>query len=238
MNKVINSLLFVFIFFFMITNVNAECSYQERKSLLNDAKSVDVNFSVESRKVQETFINPNSDEETLVDVDKYYFKFNVLNLNDTLFLKVYNDFDTSEFIVNSSDLKDGMYSVENDNTSDLITYYVEFYSTNQNCYAEKILSKKIKKPKENPVYYYSVCKNEKLKDNEYCAHFISKNFGMSDLDIVYKLNASLKETPQNNANKLTLKSILVKYWYLLVVFIAIVGIVITIIVVRRKRSQL
>ena len=77
-----------------------------------------------------------------------------------------------------------------------------------------------------------------MKDNEYCAHFISKNFGMSDLDIVYKLNASLKETPQNNANKLTLKSILVKYWYLLVVFIAIVGIVITIIVVRRKRSQL
>ena len=45
MNKVINSLLFVFIFFFMIVNVNAECSYQERKSLLNDAKGVDITVS-------------------------------------------------------------------------------------------------------------------------------------------------------------------------------------------------
>lgn len=238
MNKVINSLLFVFIFFFMIVNVNAECSYQERKSLLNDAKSVDVNFSVESRKVQETHINPNNNEEALVDVDKYYFNFNVLNLNDTLFMKVYNDFDTTEFIVNSSDLKGGIYTLEIDNISDLITYYIEFYSTNQNCYAEKVLSKKIKKPKENPIYYYSVCSNEKLKDNEYCAHFIDKNFEINDLDIVYKLNDSLKESPQTNENKLTLKSILIKYWYLLIVFVAIISIVATIIIVRKKRSQL
>ena len=43
MNKVINYGLFlIFLSFIFVINVNAECSYQERKELLNEAKNVEA----------------------------------------------------------------------------------------------------------------------------------------------------------------------------------------------------
>ena len=243
MNRVVNYLMYLFLFFFiLVSSVNAECSYQERKNLLNEAKSVDIVFNVDSRKEKIETVNPNTEEIEIIEDDKFYFNLNISNLTNDLFIKVTNNLNSDQFIVNSEDLKDGLYSYEIDNMTDIITYHLDFYSTYNNCYAEKILSRQIKKPKENPVYYFSVCSDERLENNKYCQRFIENDFNMKTYDIVSKLNKILEEenepVVEKNFSAKKVKQFFAKYWYLFVVTLIVIIGVITLLIIRKKRSKL
>lgn len=244
MKKVFNYGLFVLILSFVfINNVNAECSYQERKSLLNDAKSVDISFDVVSEEKEMTGINPNTEEEETFTTTVYTFKMNVVGMTNNMFAKITNNYDSSEIIVNYNDMKDGMYSINIENTTDIITYYVDFYSTNDNCYADKIKTTTVKKPKINPVYYYSVCSNEEVEDSEYCKQFIDKEFSKNVFDIVKELNdrVDAKEKIEEKKGSTFIAksfSFIMTYWYLFVgILLLIIGMIV-VLLIRRKRSKL
>ena len=240
MNKIIKYItITILLTFIFIYNVQAECSYQERKDLLNAAKNVDVSFNIESEEVDFKSINPNTDKEEIIKKTKYYFNLNVVNLKSDTFIKLTNDYNSDEVIIKSEDLKDGIYTQRIDNISDIITYYYTFYSLNDNCYAEKITRKQVKKPKENPLYYYSICSDNLVKDSEYCQHFIHKEFNMTNDDIVTKLNKTIQDNNEIQDNDgFDFISFIKNYWYCLLIIIILLLLGIIFYIIKKKRSEL
>lgn len=240
MNRITKYIIFTYLLMFLcIFNVKAECSYQERKALLNAAKDVDVSFSVESEEVDFKSINPNTDKEEIIKKTKYYFNLNIVNLKSDTFIKLTNDNNSDEIVIKSEDLKDGIYTQRIDNISNIITYYYTFYSRNDNCYAEKITRKQIKKPKQNPIYFYSICSNNLVKDSEYCQQFIDKEFNINENDIIIKLNKKIEQNSETKDNsKFDLMAFIKNYWYYLIIFIVLLLVVYIFFVIKKKRSEL
>lgn len=243
MKKVINYVCFTIIFsFIFIMNTNAECSYQERKDLLNQAKSVDVSFEVVEKEEEYTLINPNTGEEGQYSKTLYSFKLNVAGITEDIFAKIYSTNDTNQYIVNYEDMTDGIYSIDIENTTDIVKYYVDFYSTNSNCYAEKITTNTITKPKENHLYYFSICLDERVQNSKYCEHFIEKDFSKSVDEIVSELTEIVNEDGSNTKNEDNVLNIvrnfMNSYWYILIIIIVIVVVFVTIILVRKKKNRL
>ena len=63
-------LLFVIFMFGFVNRVNAECNYQERKNLLEKSKDIEVYFEP--------------------DLNNKYFVFNLYNLDNELYVNIYN----------------------------------------------------------------------------------------------------------------------------------------------------
>ncbi len=243
MKKIFNySLFLILLSFIFINNVDAECSYQERKQLLNEAKAVDISFEVYDKEEKIVGINPNTEQEEIYTTTTYFFKMNVSNITSNMFAKITNNYDSSEIIVNYDDLKEGIYSFDVENKTDIITYYIDFYSTNDNCYADNITTKTVKKPKENPIYYYSVCSNEKVENSAYCKHFIDKNFSKNEYDIVKELNDIVNKDndSQNNDKNFITETVtfISSYWYLFLFLVVLILFTIVMFIVRKKRSRL
>ena len=228
------------VFFFLFTfnkNTFAECSYQERKELLNEVKNVNAFFDIKSNKVNEERINPNSEEVEMMEVIHYSFLLNIYNITNNMFVKITNDNSDDEIIVNSDNLNNGVYTYEVDNTPDIVTYYLTFYSTKANCYANKIKQISLKRPKENPVYYYSVCSNENVKNSKYCQQFITNEFNNDVYEIVGKLNKKIESMENKKDNKeVNILNLLKSYWYIvLILIILIMGVIFT--VIHKKREM-
>lgn len=241
MNRITKYIIFTyFLTFLFVFNVKAECSYQERKDLLNAAKNVDIYFSVETEEREFIGINPNTDEETTYMKKYNFFNLNISGLTQDLFIKIINNKNNDEIIVNYEDLKDGTYILRNDNTTDLIKYYIYFYSLNDNCFAENVHKKTINKPKENGVYYYSVCTNEKVSEHEYCKQFIDKDFKLNEYEMVTKLNEIIDDNKvkDDNSNIKNIGDFITNYWYYIVIFVIAISLSMIIIIIRKKRSKL
>ena len=155
MRKIFNySLFFILLSFLFINSVNAECSYQERKQLLNEAKAVDISV-----------------EPILNDNNEYDFKFNVINITEDFFIKYYNTNNGEENVINYELSNGGIFSFVDTDTYSVYNYKFEFYSTNNNCYADKISSRSITKPMYNMYSENVNCTYDNNKNFKYCAKF-------------------------------------------------------------------
>lgn len=237
MNKVINSLLFVFIFFFMIANVNAECSYQERKSLLNDAKSVDITVSPKEQLIESDNIVDSNGQGVPYERIDYSFDFIIANLPNTLFIKYYTDFDEPENYVSEENLNNGMFTFNDNNYTTFKTYYFEFKSNNNNCAGETFYTKKIVKPKYNNYSGYTACSDENFSKTKYCEKFITKDLNINEEQFYKLYNDSLVKDNKSNVDKKN-KSFIKKYWYVLLILIIVPLIIVSIVLINRKRSEL
>lgn len=242
MKKNIYKIFAVLITLFIFTNnVNAECSYQERKALLNSTKNVTYNMNVATKEVELQMVNPSTDEVELKKIETNYFQMNITGVTEDFFIKITNNFNYDEVIVNDTNTENGAYTLDIENIDDIYTYTLTFYSTNDNCYAEKITSKKIKKPKENTIYYYSICSNEEVKDNKYCAQFIDSDFNKSEDEIIQYLSSIIDgETEQKEIEeeKKSIINTLKNYWYIPVTIIGIALVILIIIFIQKKRGEL
>lgn len=231
--------MFILSFIFII-NVNAECSYQERKTLLNDAKSVNISVSANSEEVEEKGSSPLSDEEETYITTKYSFTFNVVNLTDNLFIKYYNDYDDVENYIMLSDFSNGVYSFKDDNEDSFKTYYFEFRSNNDNCPGQLMYTKKVVKPKYNYLSSFNECSNEKMQNNKYCQKFITKDLEITEeeflkvaSEIIYENNNDVEDNGDN-----VVINIIQSYWYILVIILILIISVVIFIVLKKKKEKL
>lgn len=235
--------VFVTIIFSFIFNiyVNAECSYKERTDLLNAAKSVDVSLEVKEKNIEEESENPNSGEIEIIKKIKYYFTFNMVGLTNDIYAIITNDYNSDEIVVNSSDLKDGIYSFDIENSSKIIKYTIAYYSNNNNCLANQVTTKTLKKPKENPIYYFSICSDEFIKENKYCDQFIEKEFDKNENQILNYLSDLKRENEKNIKDDSFIDNVLEKikeYWYIPTFIVGGILIVFTLYLINKKRGQL
>ena len=148
MKKVFNYGIFMLLLsFIFVINVNAECSYQERKQLLNDVKNVTVAY-----------------EPVLNEDDTYSFRFSVVGMTENIFFKYYNLNNGIETFVHYADLNDGIYKFVDNNSFMIYNYNFVFYSANPNCVGYELYTTKVKKPMYNIYSENEVCDYDSLKD--------------------------------------------------------------------------
>lgn len=234
-------ILLVSIFLFKI-NVYAECSYKERKELLNEAKQVDIAYEIETKQEKITDIKTDFESGSTVILESYNFKFSVINLSSNLFIRYYNLFDNYEEYLDTEDFKDGIYSFNDSNYSDIYKYYFEFYSKNSNCSGELVYTKKIIKPKFNTFTKYPICSEKGMENYKYCKKFITKDFNITDSEFsekayMYKKSLTTNSTPpEKKENKFL--TYIKKYYYIPLIIILIIIVLIFIKIIKKKRSEL
>lgn len=241
MKKVINYICFFIIFLFIfIINSNAECSYQERKDLLNAAKNVDIYYDIENEVITETGVNTYGEEVTL-SKQIYSFKFNIVGLTENLFIKYYNLNDGVERYINYNDLdSESKYSFKDENSDFIYTYNFEIYSANNNCVGQKMYTKKVIKPMFNGFSQYSICQKDGMENFLYCKNFITKEINISEDEFIEKANNFLKQNTEEEkvSDNVNFFNFLKNYYiYIIIVFVVIISLV-SIIIVRKRRSRL
>lgn len=235
--KIMFTLLFTFVF---ILNVNAECSYKERKSLLDEAKKVDIGYEIITNERTVEGVNPDSGEDMSVKVEDYEYKFYITNLTDNIYIRYYNLFDNEEKYIMSNELSDGIYHFSDNNYLDLYKYIFEIRSNNNNCLGDVMYTKKITKPVYNIFSSFSICSKDGMEDYKYCSKFITKQFNISESEFIKFANEyydSLQNKEDNQENNEVIE-VIKKYWYIIVVVVVAILSIVIVIIVRKKRSEL
>ena len=219
-------LVFICTCFLFVVNVNAECSYNERKELLSAAKKVDISV--------EPVDNGDSN---------YSFKFSVTGLTDNIFVKYYNTNNGEEEYIFEDDVTNGMYEFVDDEAYMIYSYNFIFYSENENCTGYEITSKRIKKPMYNIYSENPNCSYENNSKFKYCQRFTETDYKLTTEKFLKALvdynnkksSSEILETQNNNS----FISFIKKYIIVIVVSILLVaGIVVITILIKRKRSML
>ena len=208
---------------FFVNNVNAECSYQERKELLDKAKNLEI------------FFEPN--------VNDKYFTFNMYNLDNDLYVIISNDKSDDIKEVYSYDMEDNRYSFIDYNVDDLIVYTVKIYSNKSGCYSNNVTSKRVVKKIINKFYYDDICKG--IEDYFYCKPLLNSKFSISEDEVISNINeyrekSSIKETEDINKKfgMEDLIELIRKYWYILGGILIIAVIIFIIVKINKKRGEL
>lgn len=238
MKKIFNYLyILIIVSIVNILNCNAECSYQERKDLLNDAKNVDIYYEVNEEKTNEKGFNTYGEEITLNSTN-YIFKFVVLGLKENIYISYIDNNGEKRFIDNNN-LKDGIYSFEDKNFDNVYTYEFKMYSNNEKCLGKEVFTKKIIKPMVNGYSNYRICQENGMEDYKYCQKFVEEEINISESKFTDDANKYLNSVKgEELENKFNLFDFLIKYYlYIILVIVLIICVAITF-VVRRKRSQL
>lgn len=240
MKRVINYLLiYIVCLFVAINNINAECTYQERKDLLNKAKSVDIFIEPKVEVVEKYVTNSFSSVPVKTTYEKYSFDFLVSNMSDDLYIRYYNDLDSGENYISSTDLKDDLYRLTVDDASTLITYFFEIRSNYNNCPGQVFYTKKVVKPIYNYYSEYSICELDNFKEKDYCKKFITKDLNISEKDFFNITQNQLNDKEnEKNINTFNVLNFIYNYWYYFVGVLLIVVVGIVFIVISRKRRKL
>ena len=230
--------VFVFICFLFIVNVNAECSYKERKELLNEANSVEI--AVEPVVSQERIYGSDSFSEENEEFleEKYSFDFVISNIYDDLFIKYYNDMDGFEEYLTIDDFNESIYIFNDDNADDFKTYYFEFRSLNENCYGDIVTTKKIKKPIYNYLSSLNVCSNEKMINSKYCQKFITKSLNITEKELLKKASEEINNEKKEEKDKSSFLLSILKYWYVILIIIFICVLLFVILKIKKRRESL
>lgn len=190
MNRGIKYTLFlILISFIFIFNVNAECSYQERKDLLKEANSVDISV--------EPIDNGNN---------IYSFKFNLVNLAENVFIEYSNTNNGEKKYIFYSDTENGIYSFVDNESYLTYSYNFTFYSKDDNCSGDKVTSKTVKKPMYN-VYSENInCTYENNKNFKYCKKFMDTDYKLTNEKFYKELEKYNNVSYENNNNDVKSKN--------------------------------
>lgn len=238
MNRIIKYITFTFLLTFLfIFNVKAECSYQERKDLLNAAKNVDV--FVSPKAVTKKITGTNSfDEEIEFEYEEYSYDFTIANLSNDLYIKYYDDMTGIEKYINKEKLTNGVYIFNNNNDDNIINYIFEIRTSNNNCSGDVIYTKRVKKPIYNILSSFRECQEEALKGSKYCEKFITEEINISDNEFrkyANKLIESEKDIEMDNVN---IKEIIFDNWYWFLIIGFVIFIIVLIFIRHKKRGEL
>lgn len=241
MKRVINYFIITIIFsFIFIINSNAECSYQERKDLLNKAKSVSITVEPKVEKTEVTGTTSFDKDETTYIVEKYSFDFVVTNISDDLYIKYYTSLSEEDSFITNADMDNGVYRFNVQNSENLITYYFDISTFNENCRGETMKTLKVIKPIFNKFSEFSVCSNDLLKDREYCKRFITKELNMSEAEFFEKVSKVLDESKvtEGKQESFDLLDFIKKYWIIEVSVIGIGLIILIVVFINKRRAKL
>lgn len=249
MNRKVKIILFMFITIFLMGGfVRAEenkipgevCPNSSRVKLLENASAVKITYEPYEQKA-EGFDDPESDDYSVI---YYYLDVKIYNLDETLSVDVTNGNLGKEYKLYPSSIgPDGAITIRVKDTSEINTFTFEIKANTYDCNAQTLRTVKLTLPKFN---YYSgrqICSD--IPDYYLCQQYISYEISADKfLENVNNYKEKLEQsgnTEQEDEVKpsiiSTAASKVSKYKYWIVGGIILVGVIITIIVVKKKRSS-
>lgn len=209
--------------FIFISKVSAECSYDERRDLLNKAKNIDAYF--------EPDLNNNSFVFYLYNLDNDLY-VNLENLSNNQFVSIYKyQFDT-EF-----------YTMVENNVDDIINYKLNIYSNKSECYGNILTIKNIRKGIINKFYNEEICKG--IEDYKYCVPVLNNKFNIDEEEIRERISdykdSLLVEEEVIIEDKFgidDLKNLIMIYWFIPIILIVLIVFIFVIRYVNKKRGEL
>ena len=242
--KKILMIIFMLAFFFMIGNV---CAAEDKENMctptqLSELRSMAANVKVTYVPVSEAEKLGVPNGETGGEyVTKRYLEIKIFNLNTKLMVNVTNGVDN--FVVTSNDMQgDGSVTIRQPSSGSAINYEFKVTSLLYGCGLETLRTIKLTLPKYNYYSQLDVCQD--IPDYYLCQPYTTYSVdGGTFYDKVDEYKAKLstleKEKEDNNTSFVTnTMSGISKYKYLIVGIVVVVGVVLTIFVLKKKGSAL
>ena len=180
MQQIKGFLFGLFLCMIFLPCVSAECSNKERAELNSLAANVKANYEEAQRELnEEDYTIPDAiyDKETAKDYVAYedYFKINILNVMDKIYVEVNNNYDSNRYTFNSQNVKEGVATFDWDNLDKVTTFTIKVYADNTtSCEGDALRTMYVTTPRYNQYHMYDVC--EKAKELDVCQKYVtSKN---------------------------------------------------------------
>ncbi|MBQ8659234.1 MAG: hypothetical protein IJ475_00135 [Bacilli bacterium] len=241
MKRLVNYfMIFVIFMLFLISKVNADtCALEQRTKL----GAMAANINVVYEEVTEDVFDP----DTEAYFSDYSLDVKVYNMNSQLRLVVRNNLYDDEYQLTYEDMDtEGAITLRPKDSNKRITYTFEVYGSYGDCYERKFRTIKLTLPKFNYYSQYTLC--DDVSEFYMCQKYVMYDFTESDFIngvVEYKDKKIAQENELNEdgeiqSNTSTVTKVVKKVSdnKLLVsgVIIAI-GIIVTIIIVVRKRRS-
>lgn len=212
-------LLFAIAFFLLRLNSYANtCSYKEQTTLNNDLANIKVTYEVVS----------NNEINILI-----------YNITNNVYISYTNPETKEENVVYYNNTNNGKYII-NKNSKNIEEYNFKIRSNISSCYGNIISTKKIIKPKYNNFYTLEICKEKGLENHSYCQEFITQEINKTEEEVEKTLRDFLSaKVDVITTTKVSEKSFDVKKVITYSISgLLIVAIIITILLIKKKRSEL
>lgn len=239
-------ILLVFSFILMISFNNvlaATCDNTEMKKLNAVASNIKVSYEVETKTVENENYKIDGGSPTMevpnIIIDIY-------NITDDIFIIASNNINSSKKTIVYADTDNGKYKLDTfDNFNALGTYTFDIYAKNEPCKPRKLKSVEFVKPIENPFYRTEECKNN--LDIPFCTQFVTEINQNVD---IFNIKEEIANYRKSSTNKVTTKTDgttgknkVIEFakdnkYYLIGSIVLISGIVITVVVIKKRRNQI
>lgn len=198
--KELKLILVLICFMIFIPIVKAiECPNSDKIELRKLASNVKVSYD-EATGIREPGTYGPPDGYTEEDYVSYYDYFEVkfLNVTENIFIKVTNNINEEEKIINYNDTENGEYILNWKDTSKVVSLkYIIYASNKTNCYNYEIKSGVLTLPAYNPYYTHNKCLG--LEDYSLCHKYV--NFNITYDSFIEKINKHLEEAKKQEEEK-------------------------------------
>ena len=161
--------------FLLFTSVvsASKCEYSELSKINKEAAAVKVTYEEVKTKVEDPNAYGGSDVGYDYDLYDTYFKVNISNLTDNLYVKITNSVDNSTKTLYGTDAVDGVVSFNWTDLSSVANLTVKVYSSsNTSCQDEEILVNYATLPMYNDYSTWKACQDN--KDSSVCKTYVTQ----------------------------------------------------------------
>ena len=179
MKKSVMLLLAGFLLFTSVIFVKAKsiCPDAEQASLNKIAADVKAVYEEKEIKLDPNLYPPSA--ESGMEATATVFRIIFTNVDEKVYVKVYNNQNDDVKVITSADLTDGTYSFDWDNMDNVTQFTYEIYSsTKTSCPGEKYLTKYLITPMYNPLSDDPIC--EGLEGLYACQEYVTTKMDPKD----------------------------------------------------------
>ena len=242
MLKKTKTIIWTILIYFVFSGIifaegNNKCEIIELGKLREYASSINANVI---SGIEETKIDNEQAEEN-------YLYIKIYNMNSSMRLVVTNDNNSQKHELTYRNIgSDGSITLKQTAINKVINYTIDVYGgVNTNCYSEKLRTIKVTVPKYN--YYSNLEMCSTIPDYYLCQEYITFDIdGSTASDKINEYREKIdkeleeKEVKTEEKNKSVIKkarTFFSDYKYILIGLLVILGVIITIIILKRKRSE-
>lgn len=237
-------IVFVLAFFMFLGNVDAEEENTCRPAQLSELRSMAANVKVTYIPVSVVMqLDEPDGEGGQTETTREFLDIKIYNINSKLIVNVEgNDL---QYTLGSNDVgADGSITLRQATSSKMITYDFEIFSNEYGCYDQTLRTIKLTLPKFNSYAQLSACAD--IPDYYLCQRYTTYDVdGSTFYTKVDEYKAKLLTLEEagdieidNNGVISDAISTVSEYKYIIVGVVVVIGVVLTIIITKRKRSAL
>ncbi len=249
MKKKIFIMIMVLASFLFVGKVYAEEENTCSATLLSELRSEAANVKATYVTGDETINSNSPDPETgSSSYKKHYVYIKIFNINNRMIVRIKptgTGITGTEKVVGAGDVgSDGTITFKQEAMSANVTYQIDVLSIYGDCSGTTLRSMKLTVPKFNVYSELDICSD--VPDYYLCLQYTNYNIDSSTVyDKINEYKAKLAEENvdeknKNQANNTISKAMsgISKYKYLIVGAIVAVGVIVTVIIVKRKKGVL